>query len=77
MKTTWNLTIILALGTTGLVGCDKIEAPVPPAVASTLTVAEQQTLDNRETQTPAPAVEQRAFWKISRVSFAATAPAPG
>ena len=60
-----------------LLGCDTVEMPVPAAVTSSLTAAEQQALDTREQQLPAPANEQRAFLEDFTGQFCGNCPRAG
>ena len=60
-----------------LAGCDTIEMPVPPEVTSSLTPTEQQALDARERQLPAPADGQRAFLEDFTGQFCGNCPRAG
>jgi hypothetical protein len=58
-------------------GCDTIEMPVPPEVTSSLSAAEQQQLDTREQQLPAPTNVQRAFLEDFTGQFCGNCPRAG
>ena len=76
-----NATLTKSLGLlaawAALLGCDTIEMPVPAAVTSTLSAAEQQALDAREQQLPAPPNEQRAFLEDFTGQFCGNCPRAG
>jgi hypothetical protein len=61
----------------GLTGCDTIDAPVPPSVTSTLTPAQEHSLDSLEVLQPAPAVEQRVMLEDFTGQFCGNCPRAG
>jgi thiol-disulfide isomerase/thioredoxin len=64
---------LLLLGA-GLPSCDTIDAPVPPSVTSTLTPAQQRSLDSLEALRPVPVNEQRVLLEDFTGQFCGNCP---
>lgn len=77
MKATLIRGFVLLAAWAVAAGCDTIALPVPPDVTSSLTPAEQQVLDAREQQQPAPANQQRALLEDFTGQFCGNCPRAG